>query len=199
MEMKMKTKNKDSKHGHGRKLKSSATLTFKFCLCVFCLTFVPLGLLRSLGGTASADSASEVGQVGRRLPQGGSNIPKDPNNQYGRKLWRAQISIAKGRDDSQGKNSLMRMIEQVRSVEFKGQKPAPEPVVVPRVTAVPEPNETPSDTTVAEPAEEVKQQIETDLPYKPISKQTLQMLRSLSQNPEKLDNAFDDVSWWNAV
>jgi tetratricopeptide (TPR) repeat protein len=191
MEMKMKMKNRHSKHGHGWKLGSPAAMSLKFYLCVFCFTFVPLGLLRSLGGTASANSASQVGQVGRRLPQDGSNIPRDPNNRYGPKLWRAQISIAKGRDDGPGKDRLMRMIEQVRSVEFKALKPVPEPVVAPKVTVVPEPNETPPDTTIAEPAEEVERQIETDLPYKPVSSRTLQMLRDLSQHPEKLDNPFE--------
>lgn len=187
----MKMKNKDSKHGHGLRRKSRATLSFRFCVCVFCFMFVPLGLLRSLGGTASANSASQVGQVDRELPRKGFTIPRDPNSRYGRNLWRAQISIAKGRDNSQSKSRLKQMIEQIRSVELKAQKPAPEPVVVPKVTVVPEPNETPSDTTIAEPVEEAERQIETDLPYKPISNQTLQMLRSLSQHPEKLNNPFE--------
>ena len=187
----MKMKDKHSKHGRGPGFKSRGTLSFKFCLCVFCFMFVPLGLLGSLGGTASASSASQVGGLHRELPRQGLAVPRDPNNWYGRELWRAQISIAKGREDSQSKSRLRRLIDQVRSFELNGQEPAPEPVVVPKVTPLPEPNETPPDTKIAEPDEQVKEQPEADLPYQPVSNQTLAVLRGLSQHPEKFDNPFE--------
>jgi len=159
----MKMKNKGSKHRYGSELKSSATFSFKFFLRVFCFTLLPLHLLTSLVDAAPASSASQAGQD--------------------------EISIAKGQRDDRSKTRLKRIIEQIRSVELKPQKRTPEPVVVPEKTPAAEPNETVSETPV--PKEDEKRHIEVRLPYKPITGQTLQMLRNLSQHPDKVDNPLE--------
>ena len=184
--MEMKMKNKGSKHRYGSELKSSATFSFKFFLRVFCFTLLPLHLLTSLVDAAPASSASQAGQ---ELPHSSFALPKDPNSQVARALWRAEISIAKGQRDNRSKTRLKRIIEQIRSVELKPQKRTPEPVVVPEKTPAAEPNETVSETPV--PKEDEKRHIEVRLPYKPITGQTLQMLRNLSQHPDKLDNPLE--------
>jgi tetratricopeptide (TPR) repeat protein len=148
--------------------------------------FLPLVLLGSLGEISSANSAAEVGQ---KLPQGNSTAPRDLNGHYGQQLWLTEIGVAKDREDGEGKNKLKRLIEQIHSIKFESQKQTPEPIVVPEEIPVTESNETLSDTAV--PKEDEKRQIETKPPYEPITDQTLQMLKNLSQHPDKLENPFE--------
>jgi tetratricopeptide (TPR) repeat protein len=103
-------------------------------------------------------------------------------------LWRTEISIAKGQEDEKNKNELKRIIEQIRSVEFEPQKQAPEPLVVPEETPAIEPNETLSESDVPVEKDDEKAETEPKPPYEPITDQTLQMLRNLSQHPDEMDN-----------
>lgn len=81
------------------------------------------------------------------------------------------------------------MVEQVRCVAFGPDKQAPEsPVVAPKAP-VTEPNETSPDMPAER--EDDKKEIESELPYEPVVAQTLEMLKSLSQQPDKLDNPLE--------
>jgi tetratricopeptide (TPR) repeat protein len=118
-----------------------------------------------------------------------SSEQADPNSHLQRQLWRAAISIAKVEQDNRSKNELKRVIERIRSIEFKPREQPREPVVVVEPSPTTEPNKTAPDAAV--PEEPEKKEAKPKLPYGPISEQTLQMLRSLSQHPEKLDNPFE--------
>ncbi|MHC4425039.1 MAG: tetratricopeptide repeat protein [Planctomycetota bacterium] len=178
-------RNKDIERGYDSRLKSLAALSLKLCFCVFCFTFLPLRLLTSLTDIASANSAPNIGQ---ESPPGSLTSRGDPNSPHGRQLWRTEISIAKGQEDEKNKNELKRIIEQIRSVEFEPQKQAPEPLVVPEETPAIEPNETLSESDVPVEKDDEKAETEPKLPYEPITDQTLQMLRNLSQHPDEMDN-----------
>jgi tetratricopeptide (TPR) repeat protein len=106
-------------------------------------------------------------------------------------LWRAEISVAKGQKDEKNKNELKRIIEQIRSVEFEPQKQAPEPLVVPEEAPAIEPNETLSESDVPVEKEDEKAETEPKLLYEPITDQTLQMLRNLSQHPDEMANPLE--------
>ena len=121
-------KNKDQRHKYNSKLKGSGTMAAKSWLCVLCLTFLPLRLLTSLMGTASANSTVELG---RESVPSGLVVAGYPNSSPQRQLWRADISLANDRRDEKSKGELMRMIEQVRSIRFMPRKHVPEFVVVP--------------------------------------------------------------------
>lgn len=157
-------------------------------LYIVCFMFLSFRLLTSLTGAAYANSVADNGQ---KLSQDGVLDSIDPKNVSGLELLRADISIAKSENDTKSKNQLMQIIEQIRSVEFKPQIQEPEPVVVPEKAPVIEPNET--ETVPDEPVqkEETKQQAKSVLPYEPVTDQTLQMLRTLAQNPEELDNPLE--------
>jgi len=146
--------------------------TFRFIsFYVFCLVFLPLCFLTSLGG---AEILTEQ---------------LDPNSHLQRQLWQARISAAQSEKDEASKNELKRMIERIRSVKFKPRKQPPEPVVVVEPAPTTKPNETALDTAVRKEPE--KKEIEPKLPYEPITDQTLQMLKSLSLHPDELDNPFE--------
>ncbi len=177
---------KDQRLKYDSKLKGSGTLAAKSWLCVLCLTFVPLRLLTSLMGTASANSTVEPG---RESAPSGLVVAGDPNSSLQRQLWRADISLAKDRQDEKSKGELMRMIEQVRSVRFMPQRHVAEFVVVPVEAPSVEQNEAVSDIIVESEVEE--DQSKPRLPYEPITEGTLQVLRDLSGDPEKVDNPFE--------
>ena len=179
-------KNMNAKHNYDSKLKSSATMSFKLYFYLVCFTFLSFRLLTSLTGVAYANSAAENG---RKLSQSSVITSRDPNNIHGLELRRADISIAKGQIDTKSGDQLKRMIEQIRSVEFKPQQQAPEPVIVPEKAPAIEPNETVPDVPVQK--ETAKQEAKPKLPYDPITDETLQMLRNLAQDPEKLDNPLE--------
>ena len=182
----MRMKNKDQRHKYDSKLKGSGTLAPKSWLCVLCLTFLPLRLLTSLMGIASANSTVELGH---ESAPSGLVVVGDPNSSPQRQLWRAEISLVTDRRDEKSKGELMRMIEQVRSVRFTPQKHVAEFVVVPVEAPAVEPNEAASDTIVQSEAKQ--DQPKPRLPYEPITERTLQVLRDLSEDPEKVDNPFE--------
>ena len=178
--------NGNEKHSRDQKVKRTGALSLRFCLCILCFTCLPLRLLTSLIGTASANSVAEVG---KELEASGRVVTEDPNSSARLQLWRADISVAKDRGDEKSKSELRRMIERVRSVGFAPQKHVTESVVVPVETSAVEPNEVPSDTIVEN---EVRQyEPRRRLPYEPITERTLQVLRDLSEDPEKVDNPFE--------
>ncbi|MHC4460062.1 MAG: tetratricopeptide repeat protein [Planctomycetota bacterium] len=124
-----------------------------------------------------------------QLPQDSLPVAQSSNNHPAHQLWQARISIAYVEKDKRNKNELQRIIEQIRSVEFEPQEKVVKPVIVvvePNPTT--EPNETSSATEA--PQESEVQKIELKLPYEPLKDQTLQMLKSLLQHPERLHNPF---------
>jgi len=127
--------------------------------------------------------------VGQKSPQKNLTIPPDPNSNFRRQLWRVELSIAKGEKDKRTKDELKRMIEQIRSIELKPDKQTSEPVLVPEVIQTAELNETLPDKAVSK--EQKTKEIGTKLPYEPISDQTLQILKDLSQHLDHLRNSFE--------
>ena len=179
-------KNSNTKYNYDSQLKSSASLSFKLYFYIACFTFLSFRLLTSLTGTAYANSAAGDG---RKLSQSSVITSRDPNNVNGLELLRAEISIAKGQNDTKSMDQLKRIIEQIRSVEFGPEKQAPQPVVIPEKAPGIEPDETVSETPVQK--EKAKQEAKPKLPYEPITDETMQMLINLAQDPEKLDNPLE--------
>jgi len=135
-------------------------------------------------GTASTNLASQINE-----PEGGFTLPKDPNNRFMRELWRARISIADDQRDTESTNSLSRLIARIRSVVFKPKKITSEPLII--VEPVPTTQKEDTLDDVNAPAEPGGKLIEAKLPFKPIADKTLQMLKSLSQDPNNVRNPFE--------
>lgn len=184
--MEVKMKNSSKKFNYDSQLKSSASLSFKLYFYIACFTFLSLRLLTSLTGVAYANSAAGDS---RKLSQSSVIISRDPKNISGLEFLRADINIAKSQNDTKSRDQLKQIIEQIRSVEFGQQKQAPAPVVIPEKAPAIKPEETVPDVPVEK--EKAKQAAKPRLPNEPITGETLQMLRNLAQNPEKLDNPFE--------
>jgi len=135
------------------------------------------------------EAVNFAAEVNQKLPRIDSTIPGNLSSNLGRQLWRAGICVYEGEKDNKSKNKLKRLIEQVRSIEFKPpKKPEPFITIEPVPTTV-EPNETPAEVEMKEKAE--KQTIESKPPYKPVTDRTLQMLSNITQDPNQLDNPFE--------
>lgn len=138
---------------------------------------------------SSIDALSSTTGLNRKLPNRDLTIPGNKSNSLGRQLWWAGISAYQGEKDRQSKSRLRRIIEQVRSIEFKSPKQTVEPVIIVKpVIATVEPNETSSHTEVKEESE--KKTIEPRLPYEPLTDRTLQLVGNLAQHPERSENPF---------
>ena len=152
----------------------ASSIQYRGSLCVFrffCFSFLALCFLTSLAG---AKISSEQA---------------NPSSHLQRQLWQAAISIAKVEQDNGSKNELKQIIEQIRSIEFKPRKQTPKPVIVVEPPPTTQPNETAPDTAV--PKEPEKRETKLKLPYEPITDQTLQMLKNLSQHADELDDPFE--------
>jgi tetratricopeptide (TPR) repeat protein len=184
--MEVKMKNSSKKFNYDSQLKSSTSLSFRLYFYIACFMFLSLRLLTSLPSTAYANSTADNG---KKLSQSSVITSRDPNNVNRLELLRAEISVAKGQNNTKNKDQLKELIEQIRSVEFEPQKQAPAPVIVPEKTPVIEPNETVPDVPVQKaPA---KQEVKSRQPDESIAGETLQMLRNLAQDPEKLANPLE--------
>ena len=139
--------------------------------------------------TSDIDTAKLTTNLNQNLPKIDSAVPSSINTQHGRQLWRAGISIYQGKEDNKSKEELRRLIELIRSIEFKPQKKSPEPVITiePVETKV-EPNEIPFEADAKE--EPNKTTIEPKLTSEPITNRTLQMLLKSAQDPNQLVNPF---------
>jgi len=115
-----------------------------------------------------------------------AGAPTDPNNNFRRQLWRAELSVAKDENDKGTKNELKRIIQQIRSIKFESRKEIFEPIIVPEAVLIDEPNE-----AVSETKEQEKKEIQPKLPYEPITEKTLQLLKNLSQHLDNLRNSFE--------
>lgn len=144
--------------------------------------------------TSDTVSVNSAAQADQKSPQSGFTVPENLNSHLGRQLWQVSISVPKGEKDKRSKNELQQIIEQIRSVEFEPQKETSKPVAAVKpvsttIDVIKKPSETSVDTKVQE--EPKKREIESGLPYEPVTAQTLQMLENLAQHPGRLDNPFE--------
>jgi tetratricopeptide (TPR) repeat protein len=179
-------KNGGKKINYDSQLKSSAYLSFRLYFYIACFTFLSFRLLTSLTGVAFANSAAGNGW---KISQSSILTLIDPNNVNGLELLRAEMSAAYGQNDTKSKDQLEKIIEQIRSVEFEPRKQAPEPVIVPEKAPAIEPNDTVPEVPVQQ--ETAKQEAKPKSPNEPITEETLQMLRNLAKEPEKLANPLE--------
>ena len=122
-----------------------------------------------------------------RLPS--STAAAEPDRNFKSKFLQIALNIPEDEKDKKAKNELKRMIEQIRSINVELRKNAYEPVIVPDKVPIDEPNEVvvkDKDTK-----EQKKKEIETSPPNGIIAKQTVQILKKLSQNPGNLHNPFE--------
>lgn len=150
---------------------------------------MPFDLLTFVKGTVSANS-NEL--IEYKLPQDNSNTPSESGNQIRLRLLKSDITAVKDEKDPKVKTDLDRLIEQIRAVEIRPQQAA-ETVAAPVALPTTEPNNTSVNITVPKKEEEEKdtEEIESKPTHTSITEKTLQILRSLTQNPEKIDNYFE--------
>jgi len=123
----------------------------------------------------------------------------DQNGRPKRQLWLAKLNMAEDEKDETTKNELQRIIEQIRSVNFKFQKEAVESVIVPDVVAideidvpdVPDVPDEPNEAVVEDAKKQYKQEEESTRSNGLVTNQTLQTIRNRSQDPNNLHNPFE--------
>ncbi|MBN2183550.1 MAG: tetratricopeptide repeat protein [Sedimentisphaerales bacterium] len=159
------------------------TSALKYCICIYCFSLLPFDFLAFVTGTAFAQSDKLVEYV---LPQSISD-PNDSGEKLMRQLRSADIAPLTEKEEPKQQNELKRLIEQVRAIEVSPQEKTAEQIT-PDTAVVTEPNEAPR---VKDKPEVQKKDFQPQLPYTPISEQTMQVLRGLSENPQKIDNPFE--------
>lgn len=181
----MKMESQNAKSCYDIKQRNQEILIFKRCFVVSCLPFMILFLLMSIANVTSVAFAVGEGQI---QPQ---TLPMDPNVSQRLDLLRIEMSAPKDREDEKSRNKLKRLIEQVRSIQFKSM---PNDINVPTAddeAPVLEPNETVPEVSPkkTETVEEIKIKQSDDNDN--ISERTLKVLKNLLQHPEKLDDPLE--------
>jgi len=161
-----------------------AFLFLSFCLSAHLLSAEVLPESRPVGiqNVQATIDANQTSTVSEKPRQNGPTIVGKTPVSIGSQLWRDRIIAPENKNDNTSKDELKKLIEQIRSVEFKQQK-IPEPVIVVKPAPAAEPNKTSLGVLA-------KKEPEPNLPYKPVADQTLQMLKSKSQHPEQVTNPF---------
>lgn len=210
----MKPISKTKKHGseHNYEL-CCAPLHFSICIFSFLLLPVcviteaaagesPSGhidqnnLTAEYSAPASPDASAAVpNQVTKSEPnqQGHLRANKlsvsgNKNSQLENQLRQDNLIAPASKKSSGNKDELKRLIQQIRSIEFKQQKGS-EPAAVSELGPKTEPNKTSPQTETQKV--ERKKETETQPQYEPIAEQTLQTLKNLSQHPERAGSAFE--------
>ena len=161
------------------------TPAFRYCLSVFCLTLLPFNLLSFVTGTASANSEQLVEY---KLTQDNFTDSNDSNAQLKRQLLKSDITPIASEKDRNKKDELKELIEQIRAIEVRPPEQAPRRVVAPKIIPAAEPDV--SDVNMGL-KEQKKPNFEPDLPYTPISGETLKALGNLAQNPKQIENPME--------
>ncbi|HUV65104.1 MAG TPA: tetratricopeptide repeat protein [Sedimentisphaerales bacterium] len=162
-------------------------MVFKSCSVLLCLTFVPLHLLISLAGTTYANTATDIPAI---LPQNNPTVPRDSNSLLRHQLVREQIRVVEGKADRENESALRQMIEQVRSVRFgPEEKQTAAPAVASAKTPVIDPNGHSFDGP-AKP-ENQKQDTESKRSAEKVTDQTLQKLKTLAGQPDKVGDPLE--------
>jgi len=164
---------------------SLVIITLKYCY-IFCLTLMPFDLLTFVKGSAYATSEKLVEY---KLTQDNLSDSNDSSEQLKRQLWKSDITVVTDKDNQKKSSELRQLIEQVRAIEIQSQNQTPKLVVPPKIIPATEPNDI-SPITI-DPEIQEKKITEPNLPYIPISSETLKMLRGLSQNPQQIDNPLE--------
>ena len=167
------------------KLENHIKLIFNRCFVISGLILITLFLLMLISNVTSAAVAVEEGQT---VPQG---IQAEPNVSQRFDLLRVEISAPKDQRNEEGKNKLKRLIEQVRSVQFKS---VPHNIAVPDANdeaPVPELNEV--LPRLSPPKTEKAEEVKIEQPYDDghISDRTLKVLKDLLQHPDKLKDPLE--------
>jgi hypothetical protein len=135
-------------------------------------------------GASDANVVDSAFKAGTKPPE--TNLPAGAtvSSQLGHRLWQARISTPKGKEDERIKNELRQIIQQIRSVEFKPRQETPAPVIFAKPASAAEPNEA---TGVSDGKKEpAKEEDKFRLPYKPLSNETLRVLKDLSLQPDRV-------------
>ncbi len=113
----------------------------------------------------------------------------ESNKNFKRKFLEMTLNIPKEEKDKKSKNELARIIEQIRSINLELQKEVFEPVIVPDKASKVEPNEVVLEDKDVK--EQQKKEIEPSPPNGIIARQTVQIIRKFSQDPNNLKNPFE--------
>ena len=126
-----------------------------------------------------------------KLTQSSFYVAPKTSSPVALQLRQSTISALKSEEDERNRTELQRLIEQIRSIRFEPKSQTPAPVITVEPATRTEPNETLSVTqTTQQPTEEQEPgfKLDSQLPYQPVSEQTLQMLENLAQHPDQLHN-----------
>lgn len=149
--------------------------------------------------SVEANAVSFTDQFDKETPQGFSTDKPISNSHFEIQLWKTRLGVPKNEKDNRSRAELQRIIEQIYSIEFERINQttesviADEPVADAETADITEPDKILSDANT--PKEAGKEQVafkgENALPYGSLTDQTLQMIRSLSQQAEQVNNPFE--------
>lgn len=187
----MITENEFLEQSDNSERKSSPILLSVLVVCIF----IPLARAETLSKNIDPGRTQTGSNIALNFAAGVDKktshllIAKSPTTEVSRQLWQARISASGDKNPSQSKSGLREIIGQIKSIEFKPQDQSPEPAIVAEPIRKAEPNEISSDTEMSPGQESDK--IESRLPDGRITEQTLQIFKTLSQQPERLSNPFE--------
>ena len=116
-------------------------------------------------------------------------LAKGPTTPQTQQLWKARITAPDSSGSIQSKTQLQQMIAQVNSIEFKPQKQIEPEIVAEKSESDPNQQE---KTIIVTETSMVKTIIhENKSGHQQLTSETLEILKDMSQHPEKIENPFE--------
>jgi tetratricopeptide (TPR) repeat protein len=167
------------------KIKNGNVLHYSFILA-FCLMLLPFDLLSFINGSASANSDN---MVEYNLKQQDQKSPVVSPDDIQKSLWRSNITPAQEQKEKAQKEELKSLIEQINAMNLSVSEQAGESPDVNEFQTSNEPEKNISQAV--SDVQKVKNTNDNNTLYKPITEKTIQKLKKMAENPQKIDNPYE--------
>lgn len=155
-------------------------------ISALCLMLLPFDLLSFVNGSASANSED---MVEYNLKQDEQQSPPVSTDDIQKSLWRTNITPAQEKKEQAQKEELKSLIEQINAMNLSVPGITLESPVITETRTSTEPEENISKPVID--IQKLKNNNDNNSPYKPVTEKTIQKLKKLAENPQKIGNPYE--------
>ena len=170
------------------RLKNINIIQISIFIMIFCLMLFPFDQLSFLNGFTFANTDELIEYNIEDIQSVVDDTPEISNESLVKSLWQSNISPAIREEKSEQKDELQSLIEQLNSIEISMPSKMNENTQVVDNGISADQHKSVTENNITEDKDEIEKELNNvDLL---ISRQTLQKLREVVQNPEKIDNPY---------
>ncbi len=155
-------------------------------ILAFCLMLLPFDLLSFINGSACANSDNLVDYNLNLDSQNNQPLPID---EIQKSLWRSNITPAQEQKEKTQKDELKSLIEQINAMNLSVPEQSLESpdIIETQIPTEPEKNISKTTNNILK----LKNNNENNTAYEPVTEETIQKLKKMAENPQKINNPYE--------